>query len=143
MPKPRVCRTGLHAYKRISRPPFDAAAPLRAQSGKDQGRRDRSLPWPSRAQSGCLPYCTAGATSQSGLAALSRGLRALLPLLAPSKIAAQFTRTSPFRGEGGNVRDVNEPPIGIIIGEQQSPKMGPRSFGIGPADHHELLAVSP
>src|SRR5580704_14136536 len=37
---------------------------------------------------------------------------------------------------GAGAAGVNEPPIAIIIGEQQSPKMGPRSFGIGPADHH-------
>ena len=36
----------------------------------------------SRALSGCLPYCIAGATSQSGRAARSRGLRL------PSKPAA-------------------------------------------------------
>jgi hypothetical protein len=36
---------------------------------------------------------------------------------------------------GPGAASVNEPPIGIIIGEQQSSKMGPRSFGIGPADH--------
>ena len=39
---------------------------------------------------------------------------------------------------GAGAAGVNEPPIGIIIGEQQSPKMGPRSFGIGPADHDEF-----
>ena len=42
---------------------------------------------------------------------------------------------------GSGTASVNEPRVGIIIGKQQSPKMGPRSFGIGPADHHELLAV--
>ena len=41
----------------------------------------RARSW-SRALSGCLPYCIAGATSQSGLAARSRGLRL------PSKPAA-------------------------------------------------------
>jgi hypothetical protein len=27
------------------------------------------------------------------------------------------------------------------VGEQQRPEPGPGAFGIGPADHHELLAV--
>ena len=42
---------------------------------------------------------------------------------------------------GAGAAGVNEPPIGIVIGEQQGPEKGPRAFRIGPADHHELLAV--
>src|SRR3984893_10591155 len=36
---------------------------------------------------------------------------------------------------------VNQPPVRIVIGEQQRPEPGQGTFGIGPADHHELLAV--
>ena len=44
----------------------------------------RARSW-SRAPNGCLPYCIAGATSQSGLAARSRGLQL------PSKPAAMVS----------------------------------------------------
>ena len=30
-----------------------------------------------------------------------------------------------------------------VVGQQQSPEMRPRSFGVGPADDDELLAVEP
>jgi hypothetical protein len=36
---------------------------------------------------------------------------------------------------GAGAACVNEPPIGIVIGEQQGPEKGPRAFRIGPADH--------
>jgi hypothetical protein len=54
----------------------------------------RARSW-SRALSVCLPYCIAGATSQSGLAAQSRGLQL------PSKPAATASgwRAGSYRGE--------------------------------------------
>jgi hypothetical protein len=40
-----------------------------------------------------------------------------------------------------NPAGVSEPPVGVVIGEQQISQPGTGAFGIGPADHHELLAV--
>jgi len=36
---------------------------------------------------------------------------------------------------------VDQPAVGIVVADQKRPKPGPRAFGIGPADDHELLAV--
>jgi len=36
---------------------------------------------------------------------------------------------------------IGEPPVGIVIPEQQRSKPRTRTFGIGPADNHELLAI--
>jgi len=36
---------------------------------------------------------------------------------------------------------VNEPTIRIVVAEQKRPQSRTRAFRIGPADHHELLAV--
>src|SRR5271167_1094586 len=36
---------------------------------------------------------------------------------------------------------INQPPGWIVIRKQQRSEPGPRALGIGPADHHELLAV--
>src|SRR5260370_2691619 len=36
---------------------------------------------------------------------------------------------------------VDQPSLGIIVGEQQRAQPGPRAFGIGPAHNHELFAV--
>ena len=36
---------------------------------------------------------------------------------------------------------IDQPAIGIVVGEQQRAEIGPASFGIGLADHHEFLAV--
>jgi hypothetical protein len=42
---------------------------------------------------------------------------------------------------GAGAAGIDQPAIGIVVAEQQSPEPGPGAFGIGPADHHELLAV--
>jgi len=36
---------------------------------------------------------------------------------------------------------IDQPPGWIVIRKQQRSQPGPRALGIGPADHHELLAV--
>jgi hypothetical protein len=36
---------------------------------------------------------------------------------------------------GAGAAGIDQPPIRIVIGEQQSAEPGPRAFGIGPADH--------
>src|SRR5207302_4818656 len=36
---------------------------------------------------------------------------------------------------------IDQPAIGIVVAEEQRPEPGPGPFGIGPADHHELLAI--
>src|SRR5262249_30704669 len=42
---------------------------------------------------------------------------------------------------GADAAGIDQPAIRIIVAEQQRPEPGPGAFGIGPADHHELLAV--
>jgi len=42
---------------------------------------------------------------------------------------------------GAGAAGIEKASVGIIVGEQQGAKIGPASFGIGPADHQKLLAV--
>jgi hypothetical protein len=41
---------------------------------------------------------------------------------------------------GAGAAGIDEPPVGIVVGEQQAPRWT-RAFGIGPSNHHEFLAV--
>jgi len=36
---------------------------------------------------------------------------------------------------------INKPPVQIIVRQQKCPEPWTSTFGIGPPDHHELLAV--
>ena len=42
---------------------------------------------------------------------------------------------------GPGAARVNQPAIRIVVAKEQGAEKGPRALGIGPADHHELLAV--
>jgi hypothetical protein len=53
----------------------------------------------------------------------------------------RHSRSSSMANANAGAASVSEPPIGIVIGEQQGPEKGPRSLGIRPPDQDELLAV--
>ena len=42
---------------------------------------------------------------------------------------------------GSNATRINKPPVWIVISQEQGPEPWASAFGIGPAAHHEFLAV--